>query len=1106
MALHRRYKRVATLVLLLLCSVMAFAQDQSITIDVRKATLKQVFNIIEKQTGYRFSYRNALVDDRKDITLKRQNTPLRHVLNEVLAGRMLEYSIVPPKTVVISDKAADKPVARQNNTKFVSGVVCDANGEPIIGASVHEEGTKNATVTNIDGRFELNVRSESVLTVSYIGFLSKQVKAGENLKIELAEDNKVLEEVVVVGYGTMKKRNLTGAVSSVDASVIQDSHATNIANALQGSTSGLTVNRTSGAPEGNATLQIRGVTTISDTSPLVIIDGVPGDMSMVNPDDVDHISVLKDAASAAIYGSRAAAGVILITTKRAKDTDFSISYNSELGFDSPTTMPRYTGWKRFMEMTNELRYNDNPGGGKNQTYTQDVIDNYLTYNQSNPDKYPITDWDDVLYKKSLFRQTHSVNIMGGGKNVRTKVSFRYDKNNGAYVNRHFERYMARMNNDFNFGKYIEAHLDAHFTYAKKKNPHTNPYADGARNIPPVYAAFWQNGYYGDVKDGENAYAKMKEGGSARDNRYMFGAKGEINIKPVDGLKISFVASPNFTFNKIKTFVKQIPYTNAENPNKVVGYMGGFYTTNLKEERNDSTSITTQALVNYEKNFGDHHFAAMAGYEYYYMRLENMQGFGNNYELTEYPYLDLSPNDFRNTGGNALEYSYRSLFGRLNYSYAYKYLFEFNLRRDGSSRFARNSRWATFPSVSLGWVISEEKFMQNIKWLNYLKLRGSYGKLGNERIGSYYPYQAAIDFGTSLIMNNGVPITVTTAAQGKYAVHNISWETTETWDLGLDAHFLNNRLGFSFDLYRKNTKGMLLALQIPMFMGYANPDVNAGKMHTEGFDMELSWRDKIGDWRYGVAFNLSDYKSVMGDLKGTEFVGAQINREGSEFNHWYGYISEGIYQSQSDVDNSPKLNKNIKVGDLQYRDISGPDGVPDGVISAEYDRVLLKGSLPRFLYGMNLNVGYKNFDFSMSFQGVGEQWARKTPTMIEGLSNNWSNFPEVVDGKYWSSYNSDGQNANAIYPRLSRSNREANYAMSDFWLYNNWYLRCKNISLGYTLPEAVVKKLAVIKSMRIYVSGNDLFCINNGVKGWDPEVIDAGYPIMKSLMVGMNIKF
>ncbi|MCI7310052.1 MAG: TonB-dependent receptor, partial [Prevotella sp.] len=352
----------------------------------------------------------------------------------------------------------------------------------------------------------------------------------------------------------------------------------------------------------------------------------------------------------------------------------------------------------------------------------------------------------------------------------------------------------------------------------------------------------------------------------------------------------------------------------------------------------------------------------------------------------------------------------------------------------------------------------------------------------------------------------VPITVTTAAQGKYAVHNISWETTETWDLGLDAHFLNNRLGFSFDLYRKNTKGMLLALQIPMFMGYANPDVNAGKMHTEGFDMELSWRDKIGDWRYGVAFNLSDYKSVMGDLKGTEFVGAQINREGSEFNHWYGYISEGIYQSQSDVDNSPKLNKNIKVGDLQYRDISGPDGVPDGVISAEYDRVLLKGSLPRFLYGMNLNVGYKNFDFSMSFQGVGEQWARKTPTMIEGLSNNWSNFPEVVDGKYWSSYNSDEQNANAIYPRLSRSNREANYAMSDFWLYNNWYLRCKNISLGYTLPEAVVKKLAVIKSMRIYVSGNDLFCINNGVKGWDPEVIDAGYPIMKSLMVGMNIKF
>lgn len=1106
MTLHHECRCVTTVVLLLFCSLTAFAQEQFVTINLHKATLKQVFSIIEKQTDYRFSYRNAFIDDRKDITVKKQNATIRDVLDEVLAGRMLEYSIVQPKTIIISDKIAEKQPVRQKNKKRVSGIIHDANGEPIIGASIYEKGTQNATVTNIDGRFELDVHPESMLAISYIGFLPKQVRAGENLKILLSEDNKVLDEVVVVGYGTMKKRNLTGAVTSVDASVIQDSHASNVTNALQGATSGLTVNRTDGSPEGNSTLQIRGVTTISDTSPLVIIDGVPGDMSLVNPDDVDNISVLKDAASAAIYGSRAAAGVILITTKRAKGSDLSITYNTELGFDSPTTTPGYVGWKRFMEMTNELRYNDNPTGGKNQTYAQDIIDNYLEYNRQNPDKYPITNWNDVLYKKNSFRQTHAVNLMGGGKNVRTKVSFRYDKNNGAYVNRNFERYMARMNNDFDFGKYIEAHLDAHFTYTRKKTPHNNPYADGARNIPPIYAVYWQDGRYGDVKDGENTLAKIKEGGFVRNNRYALGAKGEINIKPVEGLKISLVASPNFTFNKIKSFSKQIPYTNAEDPNKVIGYMGGFYTTQLTEERNDSTAITTQALINYEKSWGEHHLSAMAGYEYYYMRLENMQGSGNNYELTEYPYLDLSPNDFRDAGGNALEYSYRSVFGRINYSYAYKYLLEFNLRRDGSSRFAKDSRWATFPSLSLGWVVSEEKFMKGFEWLNYLKIRGSYGKLGNERIGSYYPYQAAIDFGTALMMNNGTPVTVTTAAQGKYAVHDISWETTETWDIGLDARFLNSRLGFSFDIYRKNTKGMLLALQIPMFMGYSNPDVNAGKMHTKGFDLELSWRDRIGNLNYHVAFNLSDYKSVMGDLRGTEFVGSQINREGSEYNHWYGYICDGIYQTQEDVDNSAKLNKNIKVGDLKYRDISGPDGKPDGIISAEYDRVLLKGSLPRFLYGMRFNLGYKAFDFSMAFQGVGKRWARKTTTMVEGLSNNWLNFPEIVDGKYWSSYNTDEQNASAIYPRLSRSNRDANYAMSDFWLYNNWYLRCKNITLGYTLPERVTKSLLFLKSLRVYFSVNDLFCLNNGPKGWDPEGSDDGYPIMRSLMFGLNVNF
>lgn len=1079
---------------------VAHAQNQPVRLSSRTLTISRMFSELEKQTGLLFVYSDVDLNTAAEVTYPQASGTLGYFLNHFVKGRGLKYEITPNKYVVFS-----KVGEGRTSKTHITGRITDSTGEPLIGATVVQKGTQNKTVTDVDGNFTLEAPLGATLVVSYIGLQDKEIKASQNVSVTLDDDVEALEEVVVVGYGTMKKKDLTGAVAAINSEAIENSHATNLSTALQGAAAGLTVTRENGSPDGSAALQIRGVTTISDTSPLIIIDGVPGDMSMVNPNDVESISVLKDAASAAIYGSRAAAGVVLVTTKRAKSDEFTISYNFEYGYDKPTTVPGYVNWQRYMQMTNELRYNDNPSGGEFQTYAEDLISNYLANNATNPDLYPITDWKNYLYKGHTSRQTHAVNLMGGGKKVRTKASFRYDQNDGMYVNRNYERFMTRINNDFDFNKYIDAHLDANFSYSNSKSPHNNPYADGARNLPPIYAAYWTNGLYGDVKDGENLLAKITEGGNVRTQLYNITGKGEIGIKPLEGLKISLIAAPSYSFTKVKDFTKQIPYTNANNPDKIVGYMGGYYTTQLKETRKDDFNITTQFIVNYNKSFGLHDIAAMAGYEYYYMRAENIWGSGNNYELTEYPYLDISPKDYRDNGGNALEYSYRSYFGRINYAYANKYLLEMNLRRDGSSRFAKESRWASFPSLSAGWVVTEESFMKNVKWLDMLKLRASYGKLGNERIGSYYPYQASIAFGSALLMNGGNAISVTTAAQDKYAVRNITWETTETWDIGLDARFLNSRLNLTFDYYKKNTRDMLLALQIPIFMGYANPDVNAGKMHTRGFDLELGWRDYIGKLNYRVAFNLSDYKSVMGDLNGTEFVGNKISKEGSEYNQWYGYICDGIYQTQDEVDNSAKLNKNIKPGDLKYRDVSGTDGVPDGNISPEYDRVLLKGSLPHLLYGLNVGANYNGFDFSMSFQGIGRRWSRLSTSMVEGLQDNWLNYPDILDGKYWSTYNTESQNQSAIYPRLSRSNRDANYAMSDFWLFNGWYFRCKNITLGYTIPSKITKRF-LVKSLRFYIAANDLFSIDDFPKGWDPEVSDAGYPIMRSFMFGINVNF
>ncbi|MCS3070409.1 TonB-dependent receptor [Bacteroides thetaiotaomicron] len=347
--------------------------------------------------------------------------------------------------------------------------------------------------------------------------------------------------------------------------------------------------------------------------------------------------------------------------------------------------------------------------------------------------------------------------------------------------------------------------------------------------------------------------------------------------------------------------------------------------------------------------------------------------------------------------------------------------------------------------------------------------------------------------------------MTTAAQQKYAVRDISWETTESWDIGLDANFLDNRLHFSADYYRKNTKDMLLALEIPHFIGYDNPEVNAGNMHTTGYDIEVGWRDKVGDFTYSISANLSDFTSKMGNLNGTQFLGNQVKMEGSEYNEWYGYVSDGLFLTQEDVDKSPKLNNSVKVGDIKYKDISGPDGVPDGVISPEYDRVLLGGSLPHYMFGLTFNAAYKGWDFGLTLQGVGSQKSQISAAMIEGLRDNWLNFPTILDGNYWSPKNTDEQNATAKYPRLTRTNRDANFCMSDYWLYNGRYIRLKNLSVGYTLPKAWTTK-ACMNTVRLYVSGSDLFTISNAPKGWDPEVSTEGYPITTSLIFGVSINF
>lgn len=1116
--------------LLVLVSAQALCADPArgqnlekleLTLEFNNDQLTAVLGRLGKLTNLQFAYNRKEISPYR-VTLPKGNYSVKEILERSLTNTPLNYKQLNRSVVIYSVREATPKPEPQATTdearepiafKTVRGRVHDEKGEPLPGVTILLKGTQLGTTSNSDGSFVIDVDGENIVLIfSFVGYLSQEIPVGNrtNLEVSLEVDNKTLEELVVVGYGTQQKKDLTGAVSMIQGEEIAARKTTQISQALQGSIPGVMVTRNNNAPGSTAQIRIRGITTITDAgaNPLIILDGVPiDDINYINPNDVESISVLKDAASASIYGARAAAGVILVTTKRAKSGKISLDYTAEYGIETPTRLPQYVDVKRYMQLANELRWNDNSNNANEYpTYTKDLIDNYQELNKENPDLYPDTDWRSLILKKSAPRNSHILSISGSGKSISSRVSFGYDKTVALYDQRDYQRITTRINNDITVNKYLSASVDLNFRRVMIKQPTVDPlYLAGI--TPPIYAARWSDGRVAGGKDGDNVYGMLHYGGFDHKWENQVGGKIGIDFKPVEGLKLSGVFSPFFNFDKKKVFKTKAPFTAWNNPDAIIGHMTGYNQTNLSETRDDNYRYTAQFLASYDKQIGKHGFNLLAGYEYFYAFNETLGASRNQYLLSSYPYLDIGPLEFRNNSGGASENAYRSWLGRVMYNYDSRYLLQANIRYDASSRFAPGYRWGAFPSFSAGWAISEESFMKGkvSDWLSYLKLRASWGSLGNERIGNY-PYHSILSFQNDALFYQGSSIvSAQSAAQFQYAIRDISWETTTSFDIGVDVNFFRDRLRVVADYYKKTTRDMLLELQIPMFLGFDNPNQNTGKMYTNGWEAQIGWNDRRGDFSYSASFNLSDFRSKMGDLGGTEFLGDQIKIQGSEFNEWFGYVSEGLYQTQEEVDNSAKLNANVRPGDVRFRDISGPDGVPDGRISPEYDRVLLGGSLPRLMYGMNLNMSYKNWSLGIVMQGVGKQNARLGTHIVQPLINGFSNVPEILDGHTWSRYNTDEQNRQATYPRYSNTLVGNNYAMSDFWMINGSYFRLKNINLAYTIPSGLAKK-AGTQNIRVYGTATDLFALNHFPKGWDPEMTSLTYPITASYIVGVSVQF
>lgn len=1086
--------------LALLC-LNPMANAQNITLRMSNVTVKQAMDELKSKSGYSFVFSSQDVDTHKNITVESDNQPLGHVISQIVAGQGLAYTI-EGKTIIL--RKATAGLVQQQNNKRITGVVKDANGEPVIGANIVVKGTTNGTITDMDGNFVLDVPADAVLHVSYIGYSDKEIPVGNQtvLTVSLAEDSRALDEVVVIGYGTARKIDLTGSTSSLGGDKLRVKSSPQLSTQMQGQMAGVQITRTSGDPSAGSSIRVRGVTTLSTNDPLVIVDGVPGSLMDIAPEDVKDIQVLKDAASAAIYGSRAAAGVILVTTNRAKDKEFHLSYNMEYGIDKATTVPKFANAVQWMQGYNELTYNDG-ASSPYSSYSEDFLNSYMQNRLTDPDRYPDTDFMSLGLKNHTNHQRHSLSLTGGTDKLKTNFSLNYYDADALYRNKSYERINVRSNNDYQINSWIHANVDVNLMYAKSLAPHSLEGSSMGDLMyrSPIYNVYWSDGRYADGKDGDNPIALNQLGGQNKIENFKVGGKFQLDITPVKNLVLTAIAAPTYTFTKGKDHKTRYDVYRISG-DVIPGT--GYANTSVEEQRNDTRSLTMQFYANYNFKIDRHSVGVMAGYEDYSYEWENEGASRLNYNLNNFPYLNLGPEDFQYNSGSAGHNAYRSVFGRVMYSWADRYMFQANVRSDGSSRFASGHRWGTFPSVSAGWVISEESWF-NKKTINYLKLRGSIGQLGNERIGSEFPYQARLSFGTGFIPNaaTGGADVVQTAFQSDYAFRTLTWETTTTYGIGADIALLNNRLRGSLDWYYKKTSDMLMQVGFPSYFGYNAPQNNAADMNTKGWDLEISWSDQIDDFRYGVSFNLSDYRSRMGYMADRQNISSRkITEEGSYYNEWYGYKSMGVILNEDAMMENgqkiPVLTNNDKAGNIRYVDIDG-----DGKITASNDRVRLGNSLPEMQYGGSLWAEWKNFDFNLSFQGIGHQLSYWNWPVSPFLFQAYSCPANLIES-HWSPLASDAENAKAKYPKLTTNDANI-YAASDFWLFNGAYMRVKNITLGYTIPSDITKKFHVDR-LRFYFSANDLPAFSKYPKGYDPEWNRFSDLLMSSYIFGLNVSF
>ena len=984
-------------------------------------------------------------------------------------------------------------------SSVVKGVVKDSNGEPLLGVNVLVKGTTIGAVTDIDGNFSFEAPAGCTLVISYIGFESQEVKVKGNapLNIILKEDSEALDEVVVIGYGTQKKVNLTGAVSAVTGEEIAKRPVSNTSTMLQGQMPGLRITSDKGQP-GNESVQMRvrgqGTYSSAGSNPLVLINGVEGDLATLDPNIIESVSVLKDAASASIYGSRAANGVILITTKNGSEMKerVSVRYNGNFAVHNPTTLldliwdsPTYM---KYFNMAKE-----NSGSPITERYTQEMIDAYT--NPTDPQKYPSFNWLDYMFDPA-FVQQHNVNVSGTIGKTSYNASLSMVNQPGTMKGQEYQRYNASLDLTSQVNDWVK--IGMYFTGSRSYRQETRQ-GDTDAYLSTISQAPTYMPWLPDDGSGIKRYTSKAYTFESNNKNMVAIAETEnfkkyvntdanvqawAEIKPFKGLTwytkgaIRYKAQHYKDWGAIPT---PIYFYHDGTQNGTLNTNGTGLTSNMEY----STYVNLYTYLKYDwlSSNKDHSLSVMAGYSLESYRYDVLQGYRQDYDFPLHE-LNAGNSSVQTNSGSSQEWGLVSGFFRLNYGFKDRYLVELNARYDGSSRIASQSRWGVFPSFSLGWRVTEEEWMKDFQWdwLNSLKLRGSWGLLGNQNI-DLYSYYALVSTGKDYGFNNtdlssGV-------AQTAISNQNLKWETTAIGDFGADLTLFNG-FNVTFDWYKKRTYDILRKAQGNALLGLDAPYINDGEMVNKGIEVSLGYNGYVRDGFFeGLSYNANVYfdrsRNTLTKYGADYITNGLICSEGLPYESFYGYKAIGIFKDDDEVRNSPKqFNDNTQAGDIKYADISGPDGVPDNVVD-EYDRTVIGNRFPNFEYSVSLGASWKGFDLSLLGQGVSgvdhyaSGWGLRpfyqgTPISQDYIDNMWTE-----------------EHTNAKYPRLYFADMGGtkNQRESTYWLYDGSYFRLKNLTFGYTLPKALTQK-AKIQRLRVYFSGDNLLTFTKFPQGGDPE--------------------